>query len=105
VLVCYDFHFVIYDEGKYLMFVIEPKLFSIGTIVVPSPIKLKHSISLIPSISLNLVEQVPIVPIELIFVLLAHIAIRHDIFKQHLLEPLFQSKVWEMAIKKTPTCE
>ncbi len=63
------------------MFVIEPRLFSIGTIVVPAPIKLKQPISLIPSTSLNLVEQVPKVPIELIFVLLVHIVILHDTFK------------------------
>jgi hypothetical protein len=36
VLVCYDFHFGISDEEEILMFAIKPRLFSIGTIVVPT---------------------------------------------------------------------
>jgi hypothetical protein len=36
ILVCYDFHFRIYDEKKDLMFAIEPRLFSIGTIAILS---------------------------------------------------------------------
>jgi hypothetical protein len=36
VLVCYDFHFGIFDEEKDLMFTIESGLFSIGTIVIPT---------------------------------------------------------------------
>jgi hypothetical protein len=46
VLVCYDFHFGIFDEDEDLMFAIEPGLFSIGTIVV------------LTSTCLNLVKQV-----------------------------------------------
>ncbi len=38
VLVRYDFHFGICDEEEDLMFSIEPRLFSIGTIVVPTSI-------------------------------------------------------------------
>jgi hypothetical protein len=34
VLVCYDFHFGIFDEEEDLMFATELGLFSIGTIVV-----------------------------------------------------------------------
>jgi len=34
ILICYDFHFEIFDEEKDLMFAIELRLFSIGTIVV-----------------------------------------------------------------------
>jgi hypothetical protein len=34
VLVCYDFHYGIYDKEKDLMFAIEPWLFSIGTKVI-----------------------------------------------------------------------
>jgi hypothetical protein len=33
-LVCYNFHFGIFDEEENLMFTIEPKLFSIGTITI-----------------------------------------------------------------------
>jgi hypothetical protein len=36
VLVCYDFHSRIYDEEEDLVFVTKPRLFSIGTIVVPT---------------------------------------------------------------------
>ncbi len=36
VLVCYDFHFGIFNEEEDLMFVIELIIFSIGTIVVPT---------------------------------------------------------------------
>jgi hypothetical protein len=38
VLVCYDFHFEIFDKEKDLMFAIKPRLFSIGTIFVPRPV-------------------------------------------------------------------
>ncbi len=58
VLVCYDFHFGISDEEKDLMFAIYSKLFSIGTIVVPTLVKLEQLVNLIPSIGLNLVEHV-----------------------------------------------
>jgi hypothetical protein len=36
ILVCYDFHFGISDEEEDLMFAIEPQLFLIGTIHVPT---------------------------------------------------------------------
>jgi hypothetical protein len=35
VLICYDFHYGIFDEEKDFMFATKPRLFSIGTIVVP----------------------------------------------------------------------
>jgi hypothetical protein len=36
VLVCYDFHFGIFYEKRDMMFAREPRLFSIGTIIVPT---------------------------------------------------------------------
>jgi len=41
VLVCYDFHFGIFDEEEDIMFVTKPWLFSIGTKVVPTPVWLE----------------------------------------------------------------
>jgi hypothetical protein len=38
VLVCYDFHYGIFDEEEDLMFATKPRLFSIGTIVVPTSV-------------------------------------------------------------------
>jgi len=94
VLVCYDFHFGIFDEEKDLMFAIYSKLFSIGTIVVPTLIKLEQLVNLIPSIGLNLVEHVSIlveliyvihvlykILVEPVFVLHVQIIIPHDIFQ------------------------
>jgi hypothetical protein len=53
---------------KRIMFVIEPRLFSIETIVVPTLVKLKQPISWISLTSLSLVEHV-YVPVEPISVL------------------------------------
>jgi hypothetical protein len=58
VLVYYDFHSGIFDEEKDLMFVIEPKMFSIGTIVVPTSVRLNQLVKLTTSTSLNLVEPI-----------------------------------------------
>jgi hypothetical protein len=58
VLVCYDFHYGIFDEKEDLMFATKLGLFSIGTIVVPILIMLEKPINLIASIGLKLVEQV-----------------------------------------------
>ncbi len=55
-LVCYDFHLRICNEEEDLMFDIEPGLFSTGTIVVPTPIKLEQPINWTLSIGLNLVK-------------------------------------------------
>jgi hypothetical protein len=98
VLVCYDFHSKIYDEEEDFMFVIEPRLFSIGTIVVATLVWLDQLVKLITSTNLNLVEQiyVPIEPIivlpissdihfELVFILHVQIVIPLNTFKQHLL--------------------
>ncbi len=87
-LICYDFHFGIFVKEEDLMFAIEPRLFSIGTIYVPTLIKFEQPISLISSTCLNLVEHVfvlveplhvlPILydkPIELVYVLPLYIAI------------------------------
>jgi hypothetical protein len=35
-LICYDFHYGIFDEKEDLMFTIESGLFSIGTIAIPT---------------------------------------------------------------------
>ncbi len=36
VLICYDFHFGIFYKEEDLMFATKPRLFSIGTIVIPT---------------------------------------------------------------------
>ncbi len=68
-LLYYDFHSEIYDEEEDLKFTIKLKLFSIGTIVVLTPIMLEQHVNLIPSIGLNLVEHV-FIHVGSIFVLL-----------------------------------
>jgi len=62
-LVCYDFHFGISNKEEDLMFNTEPRLFSIGTIVVLTSIWLDQHVKFIASTGLNLVEHV-IVPAE-----------------------------------------
>jgi len=113
VLVCYDFHSRIYDEKKDLMFVTKPRLFSIRTIVVPTLVWLYQLVKLIPSASLNLIEQVyvhvePIIVlpisshihVELVFVLHVQIVIPLNTFKQHLLKIFFQPEVVEMELTR-----
>ncbi len=58
ILVCYDFHYGICDKKEDLMFAIKPRLFSIGTIVVPTSIWSNQLAKLITSSYLNLVEHV-----------------------------------------------
>jgi hypothetical protein len=41
VLLCYDFHFGIFNKEKDFMFAIEPRLFSIGPIYVPTLVRSK----------------------------------------------------------------
>jgi hypothetical protein len=41
VLVCYHFHYGIFNKEKYFMFAIEPKSFSIGPIYVPTLVRSK----------------------------------------------------------------
>jgi hypothetical protein len=48
VLVCYDFHFSIFDEEDNFMFVIKSELFLIGTIVIPKPTRLEQEFISIP---------------------------------------------------------
>ncbi len=55
-LACYDLHFGVYNEKEDLMFAIEPRLFSIGTIVVLTLVWFDQPIKLITLTSLNLVE-------------------------------------------------
>jgi hypothetical protein len=55
-LVCYDFHFRISNEKEDLMFATKPRLFSLGTIVVPTLICSYQLVKLIILASLNLVE-------------------------------------------------
>jgi hypothetical protein len=57
ILVCYDFHYGIYNEKENLMFATEPRLFSIGTIAIPTSLWLDQPVKLITSKGLNLVEQ------------------------------------------------
>jgi hypothetical protein len=85
------------------MFVVELRLFSIRTIVVPIPVRLEQPNNLIALACLNLIEHV-YVPIELvslllvlfdtlvksIFVLLVQIVIPLDTFKHHLPNFFFQ---------------
>ncbi len=54
-LVCYDFHLGIYDEEEDLMFATKPILFSIGTIFVPTPVRLRqpHQFDLINMFKLS----------------------------------------------------
>jgi hypothetical protein len=95
------------------MFAIEPRLFSIGTIVVITSVWSNQPIKLITSTGLNLVEQVikhvePMfephvlfnVPIKLVYVRPIKITIPLDIFQQHLLETFFQHEVGEIEIDK-----
>ncbi len=58
VLICYDFLYGISNEEEDLMFAIEPRLYSIGTIVIPTSLWLNQLVKLITSRGLNLVEQV-----------------------------------------------
>jgi hypothetical protein len=69
VLVCYDFHSRISDKEEDLMFATKLGLFSIGTIVVPTLVRLKQLVCLIPSTCLLLIKHVYDVLVELIFVL------------------------------------
>jgi hypothetical protein len=98
VLVCYDFHYGIYDKEEDLMFVIEPWLFSIATIIILILVFSNQLVKLITLTSLNLVEHVnkhvePVskphvlsnVPIKLMHVRHDKIAIiPPDIFQQRL---------------------
>jgi hypothetical protein len=69
------------------MFDTEPRLFSMGTIVVPTPVRLEQPINLTLSTCLNLVKQVFVLPVlsyihvEPMFVLRVQITIPHDAFK------------------------
>jgi hypothetical protein len=46
-LVCYDFHSGIFDKEEDLMFATEPKLCSIGTISIPTLVKIEQLVNLI----------------------------------------------------------
>jgi len=58
ILVCYDFHYGIFNEEEDLMFATNPRLFSIGTIAILTSLWLDQLVKLITSRGLNLVEQV-----------------------------------------------
>jgi hypothetical protein len=104
VLVCYDFHSRIYDEKEDLMFITEPRLLSIGTIVVLTLVWLDQLVKLIPSASLNLVEQgyvhvepiivLPIsshIHVELVFVLHVQIVIPLNTFSNKIYQRFFSN--------------
>jgi hypothetical protein len=55
-LICYDFHFGIFDEEEDLMFAIELGLFSIGTIVVLRLVWSDQLVKLITLAGMNIVE-------------------------------------------------
>ncbi len=106
VLICYDFHYGIFDEYEDLIFATKLGLFSIGTVVVPTSIWSNQHVKLITLTCLNIVEQVYVlvelvfvllvsfdIPIEPISILHVKITIPPDTFKQHLLETFFQPKV------------
>jgi hypothetical protein len=59
------------------MFTIEVGMFSIGTIVVPIPVRLEQHVNLIISTCLNLVEQVYVL-VQLIFILLVSFDITYQ---------------------------
>ncbi len=114
VLVCYDFHFIIFDQKGDLMFATKPKSFSMGTITIPTLVWSDQLVKLITSVGFNLVEHV-YVPIELLFVLpissyapikpifILHIKIIIPLntFKQHLPNTFFQPKIGKMEIDET----
>jgi len=81
VLVCYDFHSKLLNEEEDLMFDVEFKLISLGTIVIPKPTRLEQIVISIPLANIGLVEQVFDILVEPIFVLPIQIVIPHDIFK------------------------
>jgi hypothetical protein len=113
VLVCYDFHFIIFDQEENLMFATELGLFSITTIVVLTSVWSNQPIKLIISVGLNLVEWVikhvkhvfkPLISsnihVKLIHVRRVKIVIPLDTFQQHLLKTFFQAEVGEMEINE-----
>jgi hypothetical protein len=98
ILVCYDFHFRIFDKEEDLMFATKHGLCSIKTIIVLTSIWLYQLVKLITSIGLNLVEHVIVhvefvskshvssnILVKLVFVLHVKIIISLDTFQQHLL--------------------
>jgi hypothetical protein len=116
VLICYDFHFGIFNKEEDLMFATKPRLFSIGTIVVPTLVCSNQPVKLITLVGFNLVEQVIVhvelvskslvlsnIHVKLLFTLLVHITIPLDTFQQHLLEMFFQHEIGKMEIDKRPS--
>jgi hypothetical protein len=99
VLVCYDFHFKILDEKEDVMFATKLDLFSIGTIKVPTHIKLISKPVHIPN--LNIANLVLKKLVELVCVLVINLAIPLNIIKQHLPKMLFHLEVGEMIVDET----
>jgi hypothetical protein len=110
-LVFYEIHSRISDKEEDLMFATEPRLFSIGTIVVPTLVWLDQPVKLITLVGLNLVEHVIIlvehvfesyiscnIPVKFIYELLVKIAIPLNTFQKHLSKMFFQLEVGEMEI-------
>ncbi len=96
-LVCYDFHYGIFDKKEDLIFATKLGLFSIGTIVVPTSIWSNQHVKLITLACLNTVKHVYVlvepvfvllvssdIPIKLLSILHVKIIMPPDTFKQHL---------------------
>jgi hypothetical protein len=99
VLVCYDFHFRIFDEEEDMMFATELNMFSIGTIAVHTHTKPIPKLVYIPDIVIaEPVQNQHVKPVD---VLVVKLVIPHDIVKQHLFETFFHLEVGEMIVNET----
>jgi len=96
VLICYDFHFRIFDEEDDVMFA---KKISVGTIAIP--IHIKHVPTPIYIPDLGIVEPIQNQLIKLIDVLVGKLIIPPNTIKQHLLKTFFHSELGEMIIDET----
>ncbi len=97
VLVCYDFHFGIFDDQENVMFATKLNMFSIGTMVVPTHIKPIPTTNYIP----NIVTIKPVLRqlVKLVSALDVKLTIPPKIVKQHLPKYFFQ--VGEMIVDET----
>jgi len=98
-LMCYDFHYGIFDEKEDVMFAIKLDLFSIRTITIP--IRIKPNSKTMYILDLNITKPVPKQPIELICVLIINLTIPLDTIKQCLPKTFLHPEVGEMIIDET----
>jgi hypothetical protein len=99
VLVCYVFHFGIFNDEKDVMFATKLDLFSIGTITIP--IHIKHVLK--PVCIPNIIKAKLILKqlITLVDVLVMKLTIPLDIIKQHLTKIFFHLEVGKIIIDET----